>query len=84
MGLAGDRAELEIRSPGATTPATNRSAIIDFRVDDVNRERARLDAIVVAFVLEPTDQPWGNRALLFRDPDGNRINFFAPIRRAVE
>jgi hypothetical protein len=21
--------------------------------------------------------PWGNRAMLFRDPDGNLINFFS-------
>ncbi len=23
--------------------------------------------------------PWGNRSLLFRDPDGNLINFFTPV-----
>jgi hypothetical protein len=23
--------------------------------------------------------PWGNRSLLFRDPDGNLVNFFTPI-----
>jgi hypothetical protein len=22
--------------------------------------------------------PWGNRSILFRDPDGNLINFFTP------
>jgi hypothetical protein len=27
--------------------------------------------------MEPTDQPWGSRSMLFRDPDGNLINFFA-------
>src|SRR5262245_50134862 len=48
--------KVEVRSPGATTPAANRSAIVDFRVDDVDGERARLDAIVPSFVLEPTDQ----------------------------
>lgn len=73
--------KVDARSPGATTPAANRSAVLDFRVDDVDQERARLDAIVRTFVLEPTDQPWGNRAILFRDPDGNLINFFHPIRR---
>jgi hypothetical protein len=43
-------------------------------------ERARIAPIVRDVVLEPTDQPWGNRAMLFRDPDGNLINFFHPIR----
>lgn len=23
--------------------------------------------------------PWGDRSLLFRDPDGNLINFFTPV-----
>ena len=23
--------------------------------------------------------PWGNRSLMFRDPDGNLINFFTPV-----
>jgi predicted enzyme related to lactoylglutathione lyase len=73
--------KVDARSPGAATPAANRSAIIDFRVDDVDRERARIAPIVGAFVLEPTEQPWGNRALLFRDPDGNLVNFFHPARR---
>jgi hypothetical protein len=25
--------------------------------------------------------PWGNRSLLFRDPDGNLVNFFTPSPR---
>ena len=64
---------------GATKPRANRSAILDFQVDDVDRERARLAAFVDKFILEPTNQPWGNRAMLFRDPDGNLINFFARV-----
>ena len=73
--------KVDARSPGAATPAANRSAILDFRVADVDRERVRLDGVVGEIVLEPTDQPWGNRALMFRDPDGNLINFFHSIRR---
>jgi hypothetical protein len=23
--------------------------------------------------------PWGNRYILFRDPDGNLVNFFTPV-----
>jgi hypothetical protein len=23
--------------------------------------------------------PWGNRSLLFRDPDGNLVNVFTPV-----
>lgn len=68
---------------GATTPAANHSAIVEFQVDDVDRERERLRGTVTQFVLEPTTQPWGNRSMLFRDPDGNLINFFAPVSSHV-
>ncbi len=27
--------------------------------------------------------PWGNRSLLFRDPDGNLVNFFTPVTPAA-
>jgi predicted enzyme related to lactoylglutathione lyase len=73
--------KVDARSPGAAAPAANRSVIVDFRVDDVDRERARVEPLVGELVLAPTDQPWGNRAMLFRDPDGNLVNFFHPLRR---
>lgn len=70
---------IDRQSAGATTPAANRSVILDFEVEDVDKERARLQNIVHEFVLEPTTQPWGNRSMLFRDPDGNLINVFANV-----
>jgi uncharacterized glyoxalase superfamily protein PhnB len=72
---------VDLFNAGAAEPAANRSVILDFQVRDVDQERARLAALVEQFVLEPTDQPWGSRSMLFRDPDGNLINFFSPIRR---
>jgi predicted enzyme related to lactoylglutathione lyase len=61
-------------------PADNHSAIIEFRVADVDVEyRKLMDVIGDSLVQEPTTMPWGNRSLLFRDPDGNLVNFFAPI-----
>lgn len=71
---------IDLSSAGATTPRANRSMILDFEVEDVDAERARLQTIVREFVLEPTTQPWGNRAMLFRDPDGNLINMFTVPR----
>lgn len=35
--------------------------------------------LIDSFVNEPTDMPWGNRSRLFRNPDGNLINFFTPM-----
>jgi catechol 2,3-dioxygenase-like lactoylglutathione lyase family enzyme len=64
---------------GVLGAAQNRSAIIEFLVEDVDKEFARLKERVIDFVQEPTTMPWGNRSLLFRDPDGNLINFFTPV-----
>ena len=72
---------VDLFNAGAAEPAANRSVILDFLVNEVDRERERLTALVQQFVLEPTDQPWGSRSMLFRDPDGNLINFFSSIRR---
>ncbi len=70
---------MQLFGAGAARPADNHSAIIEFRVDDVDKEYERLKTVVSAFVQEPTTMPWGNRSLLFRDPDGNLVNFFTPV-----
>ena len=74
---------MDLHGAGATKPEANRSMILDFEVDDVDAERERLQSIVRGFVQEPTTQPWGNRSMLFRDPDGNLINVFAPASRSA-
>jgi catechol 2,3-dioxygenase-like lactoylglutathione lyase family enzyme len=62
----------------AARPAQNQTAIIEWVVDDVDVEYERLKPIVGQWEQEPTLMPWGNRSILFRDPDGNLINFFTP------
>jgi catechol 2,3-dioxygenase-like lactoylglutathione lyase family enzyme len=68
---------MERHGAGATTPNANRSVVLDFEVAEVDAERERIRELVPELVLAPTDQPWGNRSMLFRDPDGNLINFFS-------
>lgn len=68
---------------GSAEPAANRSAIVEFIVDDVDAEYERLRGEVTDVVTEPTTMPWGNRALLFRDPDGNLVNLFTPVTDAA-
>ena len=63
---------------GAGVSQANGAAIIEFLVDDVDRESERL-AGRIEIVQPPTTMPWGNRSLLFRDPDGNLVNFFTPV-----
>jgi len=59
--------------------ADNHSAIIEFRVEDVDAEFIRLESAVHDVVQAPTTMPWGNRSLLLRDPAGNLVNFFTPL-----
>jgi predicted enzyme related to lactoylglutathione lyase len=75
----GSKRTMEMFAAGAARPADNHTAIIEFRVDDVDGEHKKLTEVVSNFVQEPTTMPWGNRSLLFRDPDGNLINFFTPV-----
>ena len=70
---------IEMFGAGAAVPADNHTVIIEFRVDDVDLEFERLQGAVDEFVQEPTTLPWGNRSILFRDPDGNLVNLFTPV-----
>ena len=64
--------------PGSATSGQNHSAILEFRVGDVDKEYARLHDLVKSWVKGPTTQPWGTRSLYFRDPHGNLVDFFVP------
>jgi predicted enzyme related to lactoylglutathione lyase len=78
----GSTATVALFRAGAAEPAANRTAIIEFRVDDVDADYARLQDTIRTqgeVVQEPTTMPWGNRSLLFRDPDGNLVNLFTPV-----
>lgn len=66
-------------APGSSRPADNHSVITEFLVDDVDRVHANLAGFLEDVVAGPTTMPWGNRSLLFRDPDGNLVNFFTPV-----
>lgn len=68
---------------GSAEPAANRSAIIEFQVDDVEAEFARLkDELEV--VHEPKMLPWGNRAAQFRDPEGTLVSLYTPVTDAAK
>ncbi|MBY8878248.1 VOC family protein [Actinacidiphila acidipaludis] len=70
-------------APGSARPADNRSVITEFLVDDVDKVHQNLTEVVTDVVAGPTTMPWGNRSLLFRDPDGNLVNFFTPVTPAA-
>lgn len=62
--------------PGAAEAAKNRSAILEFEVNDADREYRRLQGLVKIWVKPPSTQPWGTRSTYFRDPDGNLVDFY--------
>jgi catechol 2,3-dioxygenase-like lactoylglutathione lyase family enzyme len=66
--------------PGAAEPGKNRSAILEFRVSDVDSQYTRLQGLVKTWVKPPTTQPWGTRSVYFRDPDGNLVDLYVPPR----
>jgi len=69
---------------GTAESAANRSAIVEFLVEDVDTTYASLQSWVTTFVNAPTTMPWGNRSLLLRDPDGNLVNLFSPATPAAK
>jgi len=68
--------------PGSARPGENHSAILEFKVNDVDEEYTRLHDIVPTWVKGPTNQPWGTRSIYFRDPDGNLVDFFTTLNSA--
>jgi len=64
--------------------AQNQAAIIEFNVANVDADYERLANFLEPYLVQkPTTMPWGNRSLLFRDPDGNLVNFFTPVTAAA-
>lgn len=51
--------------------------ILDFLVPDADAEHQRIAALGVDWVMPLTTQPWGNRCMVFRDPDGTLVNVFS-------
>ena len=68
---------------GSAEPGANRTAILEFMVDDVDAEFARLKQ-EVEIVHEPKLMPWGNRSAQFRDPEGTAVSLFMPFTEAAK
>ena len=70
---------LQFFDAGDMRAGANRSAIVEFIVADVDAEFERLKPALADVVQPPRTMPWGNRSLLFRDPDGALVNLFTPV-----
>ena len=63
-------------------PQQRAEIILDFRAGDVDGEYQRIAALGAGWVTPPATQPWGNRSMIFKDPEGNLINVFSPGKAA--
>lgn len=70
----------EVRGPAADA----KRCLINFVVDDLDAEQARLEAGGAAFVRSKGEEPWGGRISTFPDPDGNLCQLIeTPETRAL-
>lgn len=62
---------------GSAQAGANRTAFLEFQVDDVDADYNRLKD-KVALVHELKTMPWGNRTFQFRDPEGTAVSLYMP------
>jgi len=63
---------------GCGEPGVNRTAYLEFQVDDIDAEYRRLKD-KVSLVHEIKTMPWGNKTFMFRDPDGSAVSLYMPV-----
>lgn len=62
---------------GSAQAGANRTAFLEFQVDDVDADYNRLKD-KVTLVHELKTMPWGNRTFQFRDPEGTAVSLYMP------
>ena len=68
---------------GSAEPGANRTAYIEFQVDDIDAHYERLKG-KVALVHEMKTMPWGNKTFQFRDPEGTAVSLYMPATEAAK
>jgi uncharacterized glyoxalase superfamily protein PhnB len=68
---------------GSAEPGANRTAYIEFQVEDIDAEYERLKD-KVHLVHELKLMPWGNKTFQFRDPEGTAVSFYMPATEAAK
>lgn len=63
-----------IHGLGPSQPRTGHPFELCIYTDDTDRAIDMLRAAGVAVLVEPADQPWGERLAYVADPDGNRVH----------
>lgn len=68
---------------GSAEPGANRTACVEFQVEDIDAHYERLKA-KVALVHEMKTMPWGNKTFQFRDPEGTAVSLYMPATEAAK
>jgi uncharacterized glyoxalase superfamily protein PhnB len=62
---------------GSAEPGANRTAYIEFQVEDIDADYDRLkDKVQLVHALKT--MPWGNKTFQFRDPEGTAVSLYMP------
>ncbi|MDQ2821519.1 MAG: VOC family protein [Pseudomonadota bacterium] len=62
---------------GSAESGKNRTAILEFQVEDIDAEHERLkDRVAILRGIQM--MPWGNRTFQFRDPEGTLVAMYMP------
>ena len=72
--------EYDRRRPSDDRRPTSRcgQVVLDLKDEDVDAQYQRLSALDLGWVTLPTTQPWGNRSMVLRGPEGVLVNVFSP------
>jgi len=70
----------EEMAPGSTAGIGYGGCFLEFQVDDIDAEFARLHPPDFLWVKPPETYPWGRRSAWLRDPDGNIVNLYSDAR----
>ena len=68
---------------GSAEPGANRTAYIEFQVEDIDADWERLKD-KVPLVHELKTMPWGNKTFQFRDPEGTAVSLYMPATDAAK
>ena len=68
---------------GSAEPGANRTAFIEFQVEDIDADYERLKD-KVQLVHELKMMPWGNKTFQFRDPEGTAVSLYMPATDAAK
>src|SRR5271167_1050438 len=68
---------------GSAEPGANRTAYIEFQVEDIDADYERLkDKVQLVHALKM--MPWGNKTFQFRDPEGTAVSLYMPATDAAK